>query len=551
VNGENSNTIASSTFNTGILQNSTSSNQTVVYTVTPIGPVNSQPQCNGNPFQIAVIVKPTPSLPNSQLPDICSGSSILYDPSINTPSGSIFNSNTVLNWTVSTNNNVSGQSNNSSSSQTTISQTLTNLSDIQQTLVYTITPIDLVSTCQGIPFTITVTVHPIPNIQNQTASICTGSSFSITPANTPPSQIVPSGTTFGWQNPISNPVGAISGGAAQIGQTSISQILNNSTLSDATLVYDVTPTYVVSSQLTCIGNNFNVTVIVRPTPNITASANDPVICVGSSTSLNAIGTPAVNSGNIPGTYNWTPTNQIVGSTTSSTVTAQPISTTTYIVVYTLSGCPSQAFPLTVTVQSPPQIATFTAVENTICVGGCTQVTANFIGGTAVDYVQWSTGQITNSAPHTITVCPTNTTQYSATAFLLNCSGNSNNVTINVNPDPSFLTEPIGDTAICVGGTFPLFAEATGGAGTPIYQWYQNTSYSNIGGTPILGANSQNFIPSTFNSSGNFYYYCQVTYGPSGCGIIVSSPARIRVVSDPQVIILGQDQTICIGGTPDC
>ena len=551
VNGEISNTTASSAFNTGILQNSSSSNQTVVYTVTPIGPTTSQPQCNGIPFQIAVVVKPTPSLPNSQLPEICSGSSIIYDPSINTPSGSIFNSNTVLNWTVSTNNNVSGQSNNSSSSQTTINQTLTNLSDIQQTLVYTVTPVDLVSTCQGLPFTVTVTVHPIPNIQNQTSSICTGSSFSITPANTPPSQIVPSGTIFGWQNPISNPAGSITGGSAQSGQTSISQILNNSTLSDANLVYEVTPTYIVSSQLTCTGNNFNVTVIVRPTPNITATATDPVICVGSSTSLTAIGTPSVNSGNIPGTYNWTPTNQIVGSTTSSTVTAQPTSTTTYIVVYSLSGCPSQAFPLTVTVQSPPEIATFTAIENTICVGGCTQVTANFIGGTAVDYVQWSTGQITNSSPHTITVCPTNTTQYSATAFLLNCSGNPNSVTINVNPDPSFILEPVADTAICVGGTFPLSVNVSGGAGTPVYQWFQNTNYSNTGGTAIPNANSSSFIPNTFNVAGVYYYYCQVTYSPNGCGVIVSTPARIRVLTDPQVLILGQDETICLGGTPSC
>ncbi|MEN9304185.1 MAG: hypothetical protein RL264_2614, partial [Bacteroidota bacterium] len=549
--GENSNTTASGTFSTGILQNSTNSNQTVVYTVTPIGPSTSQPQCNGTPFQVSVIVKPTPSLPNTQLPDICGGSAMVYNPSVNTPSGAIFNSNTVLNWTVSANNSVSGQSNNSSSSQTTINQTLTNLSDSPQTLVYTVTPFDLVSTCSGTPFTVTITIHPVPNIQNQTASICTGSPFSITPANTPPSQIVPSGTTFSWTNPVSTPTNVVTGGSAQTGQTSISQILNNSTLSDATLVYTVTPTYVVSSQLTCTGNNFIVSVVVRPTPTVTATANDPVICAGSSTSLNAIGTPAVNSGNIPGTYNWTPTNQIVGSTTSSTVTAQPTTTTTYIVVYSLSGCPSQAFPITVTVQSPPEIATFTASESTICVGGCTQVTANFIGGTAVDYVQWSTGQITNSAPHTINVCPTNTTQYSATAFLLNCSGNPNTVTITVNPDPSFILEPIADTAICVGGTFPLSVEVTGGAGTPVYQWFQNTTYTNVGGTAIPNANSPTYIPNTFNTSGNYYYYCQVTYSPSGCGFITSTPARIRVVSDPQVLIIGQDETLCIGGTPSC
>jgi len=551
VNGENSNSNPSGTFSSGTLQNLTASNQTVIYTVTPIGPSSSQPQCNGNPFQVSIMVKPTPSLPNVQLPDICSGSNIFYSPSTNPPAGSIINSNTVLNWTVSPNNNVSGQSSNSSSSLSSINQTLTNLSDVAQTVVYTVTPIDIVSSCSGNTFTVIITVQPVPNVQNQSASICTGSSFSITPPNTPPSQIIPNGTTFAWQNPISNPLGLITGGSGQSGQTSISQILNNGSLNDATMTYTVTPSYLVSSELTCIGSDFTVSVVVRPTPNVSAIADDPVICPGSSTSLTAIGIPSVNSSNVPGTYNWTPTNQIVGSTSSSIVTAQPSTTTTFIVVYTLSGCPSQAFPLTVTVQSPPEIVSFTTFENTICTDGCTQITANFIGGTTVDYVQWSTGEITNFAPHTITVCPTDTTQYSATAFLLNCSGNANSVTINVNPDPSFLKEPVSDTAICVGGTFPIFVEVTDGAGTPSYQWFQNTSYTNIGGTAISGANNATFIPPSFDSSGDYYFYCQVSYIPNGCDIITSTPARIRVLADPFVNIIGQDETICLGGTPSC
>jgi hypothetical protein len=554
VNGESSNGVPSSNFFTGVLQNNTNVNQTVVYSVTPIGPATAQPQCNGLPFQISVTVFPTPVYSNVTLPAICSGTSFTFDPNTNPPAGAVLTGTTYLTWSVVPNPDVTGYSNFLGTTQTAISQTLTNSTNVVQNVVYNVTASisNTFAQCNSATFQVIVPVQPTPLIQNVTVPIvCSGDAFTVNPINNPPTQIVPVVTAYSWPNPVSTPLLQVGGGSAQTNQAFISQVLTNTGLTDATLTYTVTPSYVASPTLTCPGNNFTINVIVRPIPTVTAVALEDTICPNTSTTITAVGVPATNSAGVPGSYNWTPIAQISGSSTSSVITAQPTTTTTYIVEYTLSTCQSQVFPVTITVQNPPNISTMTATENTICVGGCTDITANFIGGTAVDYVEWSTGQITTTAPHTILVCPSSTTTYTAIAYLQNCNGLPSTITINVNPDPFFTQQPLNDTTLCVGGTIPLSVVVSGGAGTPSYQWYQNTVNSNIGGTLIPGATNATLIPSTFNTPGTFYYYCVVSYAPNGCGFITSNPSQINVVNDPVVSINANDETLCIGGTPQC
>ncbi|MEG1196637.1 MAG: immunoglobulin domain-containing protein, partial [Clostridia bacterium] len=51
----------------------------------------------------------------------------------------------------------------------------------------------------------------------------------------------------------------------------------------------------------------------------------------------------------------------------------------------------------------------------------------------------------------------------------------------------------------------------GAAVTPTYQWYQNTSASNVGGTPISGATGSDFeIPTHLTATKSYYYYCVVS-----------------------------------------
>jgi hypothetical protein len=46
-------------------------------------------------------------------------------------------------------------------------------------------------------------------------------------------------------------------------------------------------------------------------------------------------------------------------------------------------------------------------------------------------------------------------------------------------------------------------------GTLSYQWYSNTSNSNVGGTAITGATATNYTPPT-SAAGTVYYYVVVT-----------------------------------------
>ncbi len=62
-----------------------------------------------------------------------------------------------------------------------------------------------------------------------------------------------------------------------------------------------------------------------------------------------------------------------------------------------------------------------------------------------------------------------------------------------------------------------------------FQWYSNTVNSNTGGTPILGATSSSFTPSSSNA-GTFFYYCII----SGCSNLTSDVAGVIVNPIPVI-----------------
>ena len=135
---------------------------------------------------------------------------------------------------------------------------------------------------------VTVTVNPAAQINNLTAAICSGNTFIVTPVNGTDG-IVPTGTTYTWSAPVISPLGAITGGSAAVGQTTISQTLTNiltntNTAVEAKAIYTVTP-----KTGTCTGANFTVTVTVQTKPTITAQ---PIavftFCAGSNSTLSAI-----------------------------------------------------------------------------------------------------------------------------------------------------------------------------------------------------------------------------------------------------------------------
>lgn len=104
-----------------------------------------------------------------------------------------------------------------------------------------------------------ITINNTPIIKDKNNLMCSGSTFIIDPTRFI-NDIVPTGTTYTWSNPIISPSGSITGGSSQnIPQSLVSQTLTNTTTSPGTATYTVTPT-----TGTCTGNSFKVTMTVNP-----------------------------------------------------------------------------------------------------------------------------------------------------------------------------------------------------------------------------------------------------------------------------------------------
>jgi hypothetical protein len=534
------------------LINTTNIDQWVAFTVVP-----SYLGCEGDTFNINLLVEPTPLIVGQNF-TICSGTSFIHVPQNGPPN--IVPDSTTYTWAVIGNNtHVTGWSN-VTIPQDTISQTLTNDTTIQQQIVYQITPFSV--NCQGSPFYDTVWVNPTPVVSNIFDTICSGSSYCVIPDSN--ELIVPPSTTYTWGAPTSSPPNSIqtaSGGsfAAVTNPPSICigygnfPIYNNLTpLAPAQMNFQVIP-----KTGTCVGDPFDVQLVVNPIPTVIASAVDSVLCPGEQTQLNAVGTPATDLSGTSGNYYWDTTGvSFQGTSIGSSVTTDSLYlSTTYTVYYNLSGCIGDT-NITVVVSPVPIITSIQVNEAVICEGGCDTLTANIQG--SYDTVLWS-GPIpfTVIDNNTIEFCYNDTlnVEFFAQAQLGNCYSNLDSISINIIPDPLLLIQPVLDTTICVGGNYSYSVAVSGGAGGPNYQWYQVNPVTldtiSLGGSN--GANSSTYTPlPVFNTAGDYLYFCEITYTASGCNDTTSLTAEFHVLPDPIASInsFGAD-SVCVGGQLGC
>ena len=341
------------------LRNTTTTRQTVVYNVTPISSLN----CSGTPFTLNVPVNPRPYIDNKSYA-ICSNTAFAFTPA----GGDKIPTGTTYSWTVASNTNVEGQSN--QTSQTTISQTLINKTTSQQTVVYTVTPRSA-DGCDGPTFTITITITPTPIITKKTPIVCSGGSFFIQPVNGVDSDIVPPGTAYTWA--VATNTNVTGQTNQSVGQLSISQSsLVNSTNTDQHLIYTVISTTANG----CDPTTFEIDVTVVPTAVIGPKSR--TICSNNAFSV----TPSNGGGDIvlAGTrYTWTVVDNSnvtgdVNETTPQLSVSQTLINTTIVpqtVVYTATsnstnGCASTNFTVTIVVNPSPQIVNKTPTA--ICSG---------------------------------------------------------------------------------------------------------------------------------------------------------------------------------------
>ncbi len=489
----------------GTLINPTNAVQTATYTVTPVFT-----SCSGTAFTVVISVNPKPVIANVVPAAICSDAAFTVTPT--NGSGNIVPTGTTYTWTISSNTNITGASASSASAITTISQTLTNTSTSAQTIIYTVTPTSGdTGNCVGSTFTITVVVNPKPLVVGAIRTICSGTAFSATPTNGSGS-LVPSGTTYTWTTPVSTPVGAITGGTAQVtGTTTISQTLTNTTTAPATLEYTVIPT-----AGTCVGVPFTLTVTVNPTPT-TLGLTNQTYCNGVTTS------PIVFTNGVSGTtYAWTNSNTAIGLIAAGTGNipvftptnggTAPI-TATLSVIATANGCARVAETFTITVNPSPVIS-FSPNNQAIC-SGATSALVNLSSTTSGATFSWTavqpagiTGVITsgtNTIPVQTLVNSTNapiTITYTAVAATNDasaCAGSTFNYSIIVNPRPTIEDQTI---VICSEQGFTLTPANGVPTATTIvpsgttYSWTINSNGNIIGATAGTGAQISQMLINT-------------------------------------------------------
>jgi gliding motility-associated-like protein len=515
------------------LSNTTISPAVSSYTVTP-----EANGCTGTAFTVSVTVNPIPVASNYAHAAVCSGNTFTYTPA-SLPAG------TTYSWGNPVLTPLQGLTGGSAQSvQAVISQTLISNNNVANTAVYSVIP--SANGCSGSSFQVTVPVNPVPVVANTTASICSGNSFTVTPGS------VPIGTTYTWTAPVHTPNGTVIGSSAQsTPQTSISQLLSNTTTVAVQSVYTVTP-----ATGSCNGTPFTITVGVNPGTQLNLSVTPAAICSNSNFSYAA-------ASNTPGTsFQWT--RSILGGITNPAssgtgnpmevlfnITTQPITVTYAYTLTTPAGC-TNAETVSVRVNPTPS---FTSLLNVPAI--CSGTTFNYnpvstMTGTSFTWTRNTVAFISNNAasgPGNPAEILVNTSLNSVNTFydyILTANGCSNNqtVTVPVSPTPTITNQT---TATCNNIAFALLP--TNVPANTRYTW--TTPVINPLGS-VSGATAETFaqtnisqllVNQTLNAAITRY-----TVTPTA-GSCVGATFSIDVTINPSATIANQTMAaVCSGST---
>ncbi len=522
---------------------------TATYIVTP-----STAACgNGNPFTVTVTVNPV-AIITAMSTIVCGGVSFTFTPT-DAVDGNVIPAGTTYSWSAPTGAFTGAAS---GSGASVITGTLTNNSNVATTATYIVTPRSTGS-CNGSPFTITISLNPKAIINPLTASICNGASFVVTPTNGA-NGIVPLGTTYSWPAPSG---AGFTGGVTGSGSNDINGTLANAFSSARTATYFVTP---LSGS--CTGNTVGVTVTVNPIAAVTDMTG--TACSGSFFSFTPVdGT----NGTVPANtlYAWsspagtgftgqaaqvTPLSSTRGTLTNTTNAAV---TAVYTVTPSTNGCTGAQFTVTVTINPRPSV---TPMPQTICSGQYFNITpvnsTNGIVPLGTTY-SWSnpvgtgfTGGLTMTTQGGIfgTLTNSNNTVVTATYVVTptsgSCIGSTFAVTVTINPIAAITAM----TPVTCNGTI-FTATPTNGtngivpAGTT-YTWGLPSVTGTLtgGATGSGAANISGTLSHTDNTAQTATYL--VTPNIAACGNGV--PFTVTVIVSPKAFMNNLTATICSGAS---
>ena len=513
--------------------------------------------CSGNTKQFVISVSPNANVNSVLNRVICNGSTsptILF-------SSSNSGGTTTYSWTNSTSSiGLSSSGTGNIPSFTAINSSST---PIIATISVTPTFTNGSLICNGTLQNFTITVNPSAQVNTiNSIEVCNGNSIPSTVFSTNNS----GGTTsYTWTNTTT------SIGLAASGNGSIPTFTaTNNTLNPIIATITIIPSYTNGGN-TCNGNNLIFTIKVNPSPTGTISGASTVCLNASEPIITFTG----SAGNAPYIFTYTinnGTNQTISTTTGNSVSINAPTNTIGTFTYNLinvqdsnaTSCLNTISQLAIViVNTLPTIDNQPEVTQSLCVGATIAIplTVSYINGTGTASYQWYSNSINSTSGGN--EVGTNSNNYLPPTYLtsgifyyyikISFSGNgcgditSNIAQVIVVDDPLVTAQPYLTQTLCQNETpTALSVTISGGIGTNSYQWYQTTTATTSGGTPV-GTNASSYTPLT-NSVGTYYYYCEITQVGVACSV-KSNTSTVIINTSPTIVNQPISSTVCQDGTP--
>lgn len=500
--------------------------QTVTYTVTPTSTIGGS--CVGPTQTITITVNPTPTITSPNTVAICSGASV------NLPLTSNITSS--YSWIAAANANVVGEST-AAVSSSTINNTLTSNATTPQQITYTVTPTS--GGCAGTTATVVVTVNPKPTVTSgQSITTCSGVALNF------PLTSGVAGTTFdqiATDNTLvtGEPLTTITGNA-------ITNTLSTTSAFAQTVNYTITPKVTATG---CTGASQAIVVTVNPavTGAATITASQTNVCVaGTNVTFNVSN---LTGGGTTPVYQWKLNNSNVGTNSATYNTTALVSGDQVKCVITSNAtCVSSSTITsnTITITSTGTVTPTIAIGNSssVCAGQSVQFSSVITDGGANPSYQWKLNGNNvgaNTATHTfsslnngdIVTCVLT----SSASCLTTSTVTSNSFTVTVTANPTIVSA-LNDTA-CLGTNAILTATASSGA---YVNWYTTSSGGN-------NPTSSNTI-AVVNINANTTYYAEAVLNAGTCKSVTRTPvtAVVKNPTVPTITINASSTSVCSGSS---
>ncbi len=544
---------------TDVLTNVTNTDQVVVYTITPTG-TNG---CVGSSFTLTVTVRPEPVGADDSF-TTCSDVALSYNLTNNiTTLGN--NLTASFSWVALNNPNVTGESTTPQAGNM-INNTLTNITNSNQVVVYTVTPTGT-NGCPGDDFTVSVTVQPEPRgVNDGPIDVCSNVAFNYSLQNNVNTLGNSVTANFTWSAAANGNVTGEST-ALQAGGT-ITDVLRNVTNSDELITYTVTPTGTNG----CAGNSFTVTFRVQPEP---VGVNDvKTICSDATVSVDLQDNVTTLGNNLTSNFSWqaAANGNVTGESTtpqaSSMITdaLSNITNSDQVVLYTVTptgtnGCAGVPFTISVTVRPEPigvndakticsdEIVTYDLLSNVTSLGNGLPATFSWIAASNGNVLGESTSAQAGGMITDVLNNVTNTDQVvvytiTPTASGSGCVGSPFTITVTVRPEPKGTDAP---KTICsdesVAFDLQLNVNTLPGNSLPATFSWVAASNGNVTGESIVpqAGNTINDVLNNVTNANQVVVYTVTPTGTNGC---IGNPFTITVTVRPEPLGVNATKSIC-------